>query len=115
MTNVEVYATVDLDHVERQLLQAISLPGFGPIASNALFALRYLKGMLEGTAESPGGPIPDDAPPPPGWERYQFSDEDGCPHESLHVRRIGPRTVTVQQAWEIYRAEHPNHEGMGSP
>lgn len=48
-------------------------------------------------------PIPDDAEPPPGWERYTITDDDGCPHTSLHVRRSGPETVTVQEAWAEYR------------
>ena len=43
--------------------------------------------------------IPDDADPPPGWERYTVTDDDGCSGESLHVRRVGPDTVTVQEAW----------------
>lgn len=52
-------------------------------------------------------PIPDDAPPPPGWERYTITDEEGCFHESLHVRRAGPTTFTVQDAWSIYQGSVP--------
>ena len=43
--------------------------------------------------------IPDDANPPPGWSRYTITDEDGSQHESLHVRRDEPQTLTVQEAW----------------
>lgn len=38
-----VGATVDLEYVERQLLDALKQPGFGPIASNALVAIRFLR------------------------------------------------------------------------
>lgn len=43
MTKVRVTATVDIDHAEAQLLEALSQPGFGPIASNGLLAVRALR------------------------------------------------------------------------
>lgn len=44
---VIVTATIDLDHVERQLLEAITEEGFGPIASNGLLAVRGLRQKLD--------------------------------------------------------------------
>lgn len=44
---ISVTATVDIEHAERQLLEAVSLPGFGPIASNGLLAVRGLKAKIE--------------------------------------------------------------------
>lgn len=44
---VHVTATVDVDHVERQLLEAVDHPGFGPVASNALLAVRGLRAQLQ--------------------------------------------------------------------
>ena len=46
MASDTVTATVDVQHVERQLLEAVSSPGFGPIASNALLAVRGLRAEL---------------------------------------------------------------------
>ncbi len=46
--------------------------------------------------------IRDDADPPPGWERYTITDEDGRQYQSLRVRRIEPITVTVQEAWTMH-------------
>jgi len=46
MASETVTATVDVDHVERQLLEAVSSPGFGPIASNGLLAVRALRVQL---------------------------------------------------------------------
>lgn len=47
--------------------------------------------------------MPDDAEPPPGWERYQVTDEDGCPYTALQVRRVKTK-ATVQEAWAEHRA-----------
>lgn len=45
---VVVTATIDLDHVEQQLLEAVAQAGFGPIASNGLLAVRWLRKELAG-------------------------------------------------------------------
>lgn len=42
-----VHATIDLDHIERQLLEAVSSPGFGASASNGLLAHRYLRARVK--------------------------------------------------------------------
>ena len=47
-------ATIDLEHVEKQLLEALSSRGFGPVASNALLAVRGLRAQLQQAAETPG-------------------------------------------------------------
>ncbi len=48
---VIVTATIDLDHVERQLLEALGHEGFGPVASNGLLAVRGLRQKLDGSRE----------------------------------------------------------------
>jgi hypothetical protein len=55
--------------------------------------------------DPPPAPIPDAADPPPGWTRYQITDEDGCQHESFLVRRKdGGVPLTVQGAWAQHNA-----------
>lgn len=47
----------------------------------------------------------DESVPPPGWERYQFRDEDGVSHEAVNVRRRA-RRVPLDEAWALYDSEH---------
>ncbi len=50
--HVIVTATIDLDHVERQLLEAVAHEGFGPVASNGLLAVRGLREKLAAVEEA---------------------------------------------------------------
>lgn len=78
---IRVTATIDLDHVERQLLEAVSMPGFGPVASNALLAIRYLRG-----------------------ERMPPTETTPCPHERLvNCLELDARALRAAEPAETVR------------